>query len=134
MPNKSIQTQTAQDLLENAQVYLESLEGTLIRLFVSCEQHNIYDEKAKAMLSVCEMLASAALEDIESASAKTILNISMIVSRATGILYTLEELSHFDLAKGHTLSTIYGLSLVCDTLKELLETAVNAVMNAGDEA
>lgn len=37
------------------------------------------------MLGVCETLANAALEDDESASAKTTLDISMIVNLATGI-------------------------------------------------
>ena len=128
---KSIQTKTSQDHLEHAQVILESLEGLLLQTFVSYDQYDISDAKAKAMLSVCEMLASAALEDIESASAKTILDISMIVSRATGILYTLEELAHLDLAKGHTAATINGLTLACSTLNELLETAVDYVMKGG---
>ena len=128
---KSISNKTAQDFLENAQVILESLEGSIFRLYVSYDQHDISDAKAKAMLSVCEMLASAALEDIESASAKTILDISMIVSRATGILYTLEELSRLDLAKGYTAAAINGLTLACSTLNELLETAVDYVMKVG---
>ena len=117
---KSISNKTAQDFLENAQVILESLEGSIFRLYVSYDQHDISDAKAKAMLSVCEMLASAALEDIESASAKTILDISMIVSRATGILYTLEELSRLDLAKGYTVAAINGLTLACSSLNKLL--------------
>ena len=129
MPNQI--NKTAQNFLENSQVIIESLEGTLLRLYVSYEQHDISDAQAKAMLSVCEMLASAALEDIESASAKTILDISMIVSRATGILYTLEELSRLDLAKGHTAAAINGLTLACSTLNELLEVAVDYVMKGG---
>ena len=129
MPNQI--NKTAQNFLENSQVIIESLEGTLLRLYVSYDQHDISDDKVKAMLSVCEMLASAALEDIESASAKTILNISMIVSRATGILYTLEELSRLDLAKGYTAAAINGLTLACSTLNELLETAVDYVMKGG---
>lgn len=52
----------------------------------------------------------------------------MIVSRATGILYTLEELSRLDLAKGYTAATINGLTLACSTLNELLETAVDYTM------
>ena len=122
---------TAQNFLENSQVIIESLEGTLLRLYVSYDQHGISDDKAKAMFEVCETLASAALEDIESASAKTILDISMIVSLATGILYTLEELSHLNLAKGHTAAAINGLTLACSTLNELLETAVDYVMKGG---
>ena len=129
MPNQI--NKTAQDFLENAQVILESLEGSIFRLYVSYDQHDISDAKAKAMLSVCEMLASAALEDIESASAKTILDISMIVSRATGILYTLEELSRLDLAKGYTAAAINGLTLACSSLNELLEVAVDYVMKGG---
>ena len=129
MPNQI--NKTAQDFLENAQVILESLEGSIFRLYVSYDHHDISDAKAKAMLSVCEMLASAALEDIESASAKTILDISMIVSRATGILYTLEELSRLDLAKGYTAAAINGLTLACSSLNELLEVAVDYVMKGG---
>ena len=128
MPNQI--NKTAQNFLENSQVIIESLEGTLLRLYVSYEQHDISDDKAKAMFEVCETLASAALEDIESASAKTILDISMIVSLATGILYTLEELAHLNLAKGHT-AAINGLTLACSTLNELLETAVDYVMKGG---
>ena len=128
---KSISNKTAQGFLENAQVILESLEGSIFRLYVSYDQHDISDAKAKAMLSVCEMLASAALEDIESASAKTILDISMIVSRATGILYTLEELSRLDLAKGYTAAAINGLTLACSSLNKLLEVAVDYVMKGG---
>src|SRR5690606_41525141 len=103
---KSISNKTAQDFLENAQVIIESLEGTLLRLYVSYDQHGISDDKAKAMLKVCEALASAALEDIESASARTILDISMIVSGATGVLYTREELSRLDFAKAYAPATI----------------------------
>ena len=128
---KSIQTKTSQDHLEHAQVILESLEGLLLQTFVSYDQYDISDAKAKAMLSVCETLASAALEDIESASAKTILDISMIVSLATGILYTLEELAHLNLAKGHTAAAINGLTLACSSLNELLEVAVDYVMKGG---
>ena len=104
----------------------------MLRLYVSYEQHDISDAKAKAMLEVCETLASAALEDIESASAKTILDISMIVSLATGILYTLEELAHLNLAKGHTAAAIYGLTLACSSLDKLLEVAVDYVMKGGE--
>ena len=128
---KSISNKTAQDFLENAQVILESLEGSIFRLYVSYDQHDISDAKAKAMLSVCEMLASAALEDIESASAKTILDISMIVNLATGILYTLEELAHLNLAKGHTAAAINGLILACSLLNELLEVVVDYTMKGG---
>lgn len=129
MPNQI--NKTAQNFLENSQVIIESLEGTLLRLYVSYDQHGISDDKAKAMLEVCETLASAALEDIESASAKTILDISMIVNLATGILYTLEELAHLNLAKGHTAAAIHGLFLAAEQLNKSLETAVDAVMNAG---
>ena len=129
MPNQI--NKTAQNFLENSQVIIESLEGTLLRLYVSYEQHDISDAKAKAMLEVCETLASAALEDIESASAKTILDISMIVNLATGILYTLEELAHLNLAKGHTAAAINGLTLACSSLNELLEVAVDYVMKGG---
>lgn len=129
MPNQI--NKTAQAFLENAQVILESLEGTLLRLYVSYDQHDISNDKAKAMLNVCEVLASAALEDIESASAKTILDISMIVGQAIGILYTLEELSRLDLAKGYTAAAINGLTLACSTLNELLDIAVDYVMKGG---
>lgn len=122
---------TAQDLLENAQVILESLEGSLLRLFVSYDQCSLSDDKAKAMMSVCGMLANGALEDIESASVKTKLNISMFVNQATGILVTLEELSDFYLSKGHTTSAIHGLFLAVGQLKESLETAVYAVTGKG---
>lgn len=129
MPNQI--NKSAQDFLENSQVILKSLEGTLLRLYVSYDQHDISNDKAKAMLNVCEVLASAALEDIESASAKTILNISMIVNLATGILYTLEELAHLNLAKGHTAAAIHGLTLACSSLNELLEIAVDYTMKGG---
>ena len=122
---------TAQDLLENAQVILESLEGSLLRLFVSYDQCSLSDDKAKAMMSVCGMLANGALEDIESASVKTKLNISMFVNQATGILVTLEELSDFYLSKGHTIAAIHGLFLAAGQLEESLETAVYAVMKGG---
>lgn len=129
MPNQI--NKSAQNFLENSQVIIESLEGTLLRLYVSYDQHGISDDKAKAMIEVCETLASAALEDIESASAKTILDISMIVSLATGILYTLEELAHLNLAKRHTAAAINGLTLACSSLNELLEVAVDYVMKGG---
>lgn len=128
MPNQN--QKTAQNFLENSQVIIESLEGTLLRLYVSYDQHDISDAKAKAMLGVCETLANAALEDIESASAKTTLDISMIVNLATGI-YTLEELAHLNLAKGHTAAAINGLTLACSSLDELLEVAVDYVMKGG---
>lgn len=122
---------TAQDFLENAQVILESLEGSIFRLYVSYDQCDLSNDKAKAMMSVCGMLANSALEDIESASAKTKLNISMFVSQATGVLVTLEELSDFYLSKSHTASAMHGLFLVVGQLKESLETAVDAVMKGG---
>ena len=43
---KSISNKTAQDFLENAQVILESLEGSIFRLYVSYDQHDISDAKA----------------------------------------------------------------------------------------
>lgn len=122
---------TAQDLLENAQVYLESLEGSLLRLYTSYDQCGLSDDRAKAVMSVCGILANGALEDIENASVKTKLNISMFVSQATGILVTLEELSDFYLSKGHTAAAIHGLFLAAGQLKESLETAVYAVMGKG---
>ena len=129
MPNQI--NKTAANHLEDAQVYLESLESVLLRLYTSYDQCDLSDDKAKAMLSVCEVLANGALEDIESASAKTILDISMIVNLATGILYTLEELAHLNLAKGHTAAAINGLTLACSSLNELLEVAVDYVMKGG---
>ena len=129
MPNQI--NKTAQDLLENAQVILESLEGSLFRLYVSYDQCDLSKDKAKAMMSVCGMLANNALENIESASTKTKLNISMFVSQATGILVTLEELADFYLSKGYTAAAIHGLFLVVGQLKESLETAVDAVMAGG---
>ena len=122
---------TAQDLLENAQVILESLEGSLFRLYISYDQCSLSDDKAKAMISVCEVLANGALEDIESASVKTKLNISMFVNQAHGILVMLNELSDFNLSKGYTAAAIYGLFLAAEQLNKSLETAVDAVMNAG---
>ena len=122
---------TAQDLLENAQVILESLQGSLFRLYVSYDQCDLSEDKAKAMMSVCGMLANGALEDIESASAKTKLNISMFVNQATGILVTLEELADFCLSKGHTAAAMHGLFLVAGQLKESLETAVYAGADKG---
>lgn len=48
---KSIQTQTAQDLLENAQVYLESLEGSLLG-FESRWVHQILRKEGKSPTAV----------------------------------------------------------------------------------
>ena len=129
MPNQI--NKTAQDLLENAQVYLESLESVLLRLHTSYGQCALSDDKAKAMLSVCEVLANGALEDIESASVKTKLYISAYIDLANGIVVTIDELSDFNLAKGHTAAAIHGLFLVAGQLKESLETAVYAVMKGG---
>lgn len=131
MPNKSIQTKIAQDFLENAKVYLESLEGSLLRLFVSYDQCDLSDDKAKAMMSVCEMLANGALEDIESASAKTKFDLSIYITRAHGIAVMLSELSDFDLSKGYTAAAINGLSLATKHLNDSLDIAVDVVMNAG---
>ena len=128
---KSISNKTAQDFLENAQVILESLEGLLLQTFVSYDQYDLSDDKAKAMLSVCEVLANGALEDIESASVKTKLYISAYIDLANGIVVTIDELSDFNLAKGHTAAAIHGLFLVAGQLKESLETAVYAVMKGG---
>ena len=128
---KSISNKPAQDFLENAQVILESLEGLLLQTFVSYDQYDLSDDKAKAMLSVCEVLANGALEDIESASVKTKLYISAYIDLANGIVVTIDELSDFNLAKGHTAAAIHGLFLVAGQLKESLETAVYAVMKGG---
>lgn len=124
----SIASKTAQDLLENAQVIFESLEGSLLRLFVSYGQCDLSEDKAKAMISVCEMLANGALEDIESASAKTKVDIQAYITQAYGIVVMLEELKGFHLAKGYTEAAIHGLLLVAEQLKESLEVAVEAVM------
>nr|WP_315280329.1 hypothetical protein [uncultured Acinetobacter sp.] len=121
-------SKTAQDLLENAQIIFESLEGALFRLYVSYDQCDLSDDKAKAMMSVCGMLANGALEDIESASAKTKVNISMFVRQATGILVMLDELSDLNLSKGYTAAAIHGLLLAAEQLKESLEVAAEAVM------
>lgn len=124
----SIVSKTARELLENAQVIFESLEGALFRLYVSYDQCNLSDGKTKAMMSVCEMLANGALEDIENASAKTEVNISLFVSQATGILVMLDELSDLNLSKGYTAAAIHGLLLAAEQLKESLEVAAEAVM------
>ena len=129
MPNQI--NKTAQNFLENSQVILESLEGTLLRLHTSYGQCALSDDKAKAMLSVCEVLANGALEDIESASVKTKLYISAYIDLANGIVVTIDELSDFNLAKGHTAAAIHGLFLVAGQLKESLEVAVVAVMKGG---
>lgn len=126
---KSIQTKTAQNHLEAAQVNLESLEGLLLQLFVSYGQHDLSDDKAKAMMSVCEVLANGALEDIESASAKTKLYISAYIDLANGILVMLDELSDFNLARGYTTAAIHGLFLATEQLNESLESAVDAVID-----
>ncbi|MCO8115630.1 hypothetical protein NI465_15870 [Acinetobacter lwoffii] len=124
----SIVSKTAQELLENAQVIFESLEGALFRLYVSYDQCDLSDDKTKAMMSVCGMLANGALEDIESASAKTKSNISLFVSQATGILVMLDELSDLNLSKGYTAAAIHGLLLAAEQLKESLEVAAEAVV------
>lgn len=124
----SIVSKTAQELLENAQVILESLEGALLRLYVSYDQCDLSDNKAKAMMSVCEMLANGALEDIESASAKTKISLSTYITQAHGIAVVLSELSRLTLLKGHTAAAIHGLFLVAEQLNESLESAVDAVV------
>ncbi|WP_180116785.1 hypothetical protein [Acinetobacter sp. YH12096] len=129
MPNQI--NKTAQDHLEDAQVNLESLEGSLLRLFVSYGQCDLSEDKAKAMISVCEMLANGALEDIESASAKTKVDIQAYITQAYGIVIMLEEIKGFHLAKGYTEAVIHGLFTVAGTLNQSLETAVDAIMNAG---
>ncbi len=48
MPNQI--NKSAENFLQNSQVIIESLEGTLLRLYVSYDQHDISDAKAKAML------------------------------------------------------------------------------------
>ena len=80
-------------------------------------------------MSVCEVLANGVLEDIESASAKTKLDISAYVKLAFGISVMLDELSDFYLSKGHTSAAIRGLFLAAGQLKESLETAVYAVID-----
>jgi len=129
MPNQI--NKTAQNHLEDAQVNLESLEGSLLRLFVSYGQCELSEDKAKAMMSVCGMLANGALEDIESASEKTKLNISMFITQATGIVVMLEELAGFHLAKGYTEAAIHGLFTVTGTLKDSLESVIDAVVEGG---
>ncbi|PPB87203.1 hypothetical protein [Acinetobacter soli] len=126
MPNQI--KKSAQELLENAQVILESLEGTLFRLYVSYDQCDLSDDKTRAMMSVCIMLANGALEDIESASAKTKLNISMFIRQSHGIVIMLDELLDLNLSKGYIAAAIHGLFLAAEQLKESLETAVDAVM------
>lgn len=126
--NPSNQNKTAQDYLENAQVFLESLEGMLLSLFVSYDQLDLSDEKAGSVISICEMLANGALEDIESASEKTKFDLSKFINRANGITILLSELSRFNLAKGYTASAIHGLFLIANELSKSLETAVDAVM------
>ena len=128
---KSIQTKTAQDHLENAQVNFESLEGLLIQTFVSYNEYDISNEKAKAMMSVCEMLANGALEDIESASAKTKFDLSSYITQAHGISVMLSELSRLTLSKDCTAAAIHGLFLAAEQLNESLEVAVDAVMKGG---
>lgn len=132
MPNQI--NKTAANHLEDAQVYLESLESVLLRLYTSYDQCSLSDDKAKAMMSVCEVLANGALEDIESASVKTKLYVSAYIDLANGIVVTIDELSDFNLAKGHTAAAIHGLFLVAGTLNQSLETAVDAIMNAGGAA
>lgn len=129
MPNQI--KKSAQELLENAQVILESLEGTLFRLYISYDQCDISDDKTRAMMSVCIMLANGALEDIESASAKTKLNISMFIRQSHGIVIMLDELLDLNLSKGYIAAAIHGLFLAAEQLKESLETAVDAVMTGG---
>ena len=129
MPNQI--NKTAQELLQNAQVIFESLEGALLRLFVSYGQCGLSEDKAKAMISVCEMLANGALEDIESASAKTKVDIQAYITQAYGIVIMLEEIKGFHLARGYTEAAIHGLFTVAGTLNQSLETAVDAIMNAG---
>lgn len=126
---KSIQTKTAQDHLEGAQVILESLEGLLLQTFVSYGEYDVSDEKAKAMMSVCEMRANGALEDIESASAKTKISLSTYITQAHGIAVVLSELSRLALSKGHTAAAIHGLFLAAEQLNESLESAVDAVID-----
>ena len=129
MPNQI--KKSAQELLENAQVILESLEGTLFRLYVSYDQCDLSDDKTRAMMSVCIMLANGALEDIKSASAKTKLNISMFIRQSHGIVIMLDELLDLNLSKGYIAAAIHGLFLAAEQLRESLETAVDAVMTGG---
>lgn len=128
---KSISNKTAQDFLENSQVILESLEGTLLRTFISYDQCELSDDKTKALLSVCGILANGALEDIESASAKTKFDLSTYTTQAHGIAVMLSELSDFNLSKGYTAAAIHGLFLATEQLNESLEVAVDAVMKGG---
>ena len=55
MPNQI--NKTAQNFLENSQVIIESLEGALLRLYVSYDEYDISDAKAKAMFEVINLLA-----------------------------------------------------------------------------
>lgn len=126
---KSIQTKTSQDHLEGAQVILESLEGLLLQTFVSYDQCDLSDDKAKAMLSVCEVLANGALEDIESASAENKISLSTCITQAHGIAVVLSELSRLILSKGYTAAAIHGLFLAAEQLNESLESAVDAVID-----
>lgn len=128
---KSISNKTSQDHLEHAQVILESLEGLLLQTFVSYDQYDLSDDKAKAMLSVCEVLANGVLEDIESASVKTKLYVSACIDLANGIVVTIDELSRLTLSKGYTAAAIHGLFLAAEQLNESLEVAVDAVMKGG---
>lgn len=127
--NKSIMARDAKDLLEDAKVYLEALESSVLRVFVSYDQSDLSDIKTKALISVCEILASGALENIESGSAKTKLDLSAYIDQAHGILVMLGELSDFGLSRGHTAAALNGLTLVAKHLNESLDVAVDAVMD-----
>ena len=128
---KSIQTKTSQDHLEDAQVILESLEGSLLRTFISYDQCELSNDKTQALLSVCGILANGALEDIESANAKTKFDLSTYTTQAHGLSVMLSELSDFNLSKGYTAAAIHGLFLAAEQLNESLEVAVDAVMKGG---
>lgn len=127
--NKSIMARDAQDLLEEAKGYLESLESSVLQVFVSYDQSDLSDIKTKALISVCEILASGALGNIESGSAKTKLDLSAYITQAHGILVMLGELSDFGLSRGYTAAALNGLALVAKHLNESLDVAVDAVMD-----
>ena len=127
MPNQKQSIQLSIDLIEKANVHLESLTGLLLRAFVSCDQSNLNNIKATHIFHVCEVVACYALKDMEIADKPKYLDLTHEIELLNGLVTTIHELKIPDLAIEHTCACINGLKHISEELQNNLSNTVHAL-------
>lgn len=135
-PNKAPQLQPVDDetiirSLQDCQCYMESLSSMLFQATWSYEGEDIREDndvrnRFKAFLSVCERLASLALEHMDNLNLTTSEALK-IREKIYGLVVVIEEVSFLGTNISEITGVIYGLSYVSKQLQSDLSIILDPI-------